>query len=292
MNKSYLNEKGKDVVFPILDSSLINATKKIVYNAKIVECGDYLQVYFYENKILRKTNKDDLDLKLKKQKIDSMFEKQTNNINSEKDIKLGQIEQRNITRSKIECQRLAKCNSNIWETFITLTFAENITDVKLANKQFKYFIDKVKRVKKDFKYLCIPEFQKRGAIHYHLLTNININDTSLIYAQEDNKKFKHIKYWNNGFTSIEVMKGDVKKIVGYISKYMTKDIDNRLFSHHRYFYSRNLNKPLESYIDLDNEKANNFFQKKIQDKTLIFTRDYLNSFDDSKVNFLEFIAPK
>ena len=33
---------------------------------------------------------------------------------------------------------------------------------------------------------------------------------------------------------------------------MTKDIDQKLFNRHRYFYSRNLITPSESYIDLDN----------------------------------------
>ena len=32
-------------------------------------------------------------------------------------------------------------------------------------------------------------------------------------------------------------------IIGYLSKYMTKDIDNRLFGKRRYLYSQNLVKP-------------------------------------------------
>ena len=175
-----------------------------------------------------------------------------------------------------------------WETFITLTFEKNITDVQKANKQFRYFIDKIRRVKKDFKYLCITEFQKRGAIHYHLLTNININDDTLMYTQNDNKNFRHIKYWHNGFNSVEILKGDTKKVIGYISKYMTKDIDDRLFSKHRYFYSQNLIKPKNNFIDLDNEKEVKFYNEKIQDKELIYQNNYINSFDNENVLFLEF----
>ena len=68
---------------------------------------------------------------------------------------------------------------------------------------------------------------------------------------------------------------------------MTKDIDNRLFNHRRYFYSRNLKKPLESYIDLDNIKESLFLQKIIQDKELIYQNDYINPYDNGKVTFLE-----
>lgn len=175
-----------------------------------------------------------------------------------------------------------------WETFITLTFEENITDVKEANKQFRYFIDKIRRIKKDFKYLCITEFQKRGAIHYHLLTNISIDDEKLIYTQVDNKKFRHIKYWNKGFNSVEILKGDTKKVIGYISKYMTKDIDNRLFSKHRYFYSQNLVKPKINFINLDSEKEIKFYNEKIQDKELIYQDNYINPLDNENVLFLEF----
>lgn len=264
--------------FPILDSRLISPTfYKKPYNIKLVECGDYVQIYIYKNHKLKSNKVDDNDLNLKKFKNVSLDNKSNDN-----------IENRNIIRSKLECQRLAKSNIQDWETFITLTFADNIQDVKSANKRFRYFIDKVRRIKKDFKYLCITEFQKRGAIHYHLLTNVNINDNTLLYVQDNNPKFKHIKYWNDGFTSIEEIKGDAKKIVGYIAKYMTKDIDNRLFSHHRYFYSKNIIKPIENYIDTNNEKELNFYIKKIQDKDLIYQNKYVSPYDNSEISFLEF----
>lgn len=269
----------------ILDSRLISPTLEIKnYNVKLVDCNEYIQVYFYKKKKIKKNIVKDFDLNLKKLNIDTNLNNNTNNFDNE----LKKIEERNIIRSKLSCQRLAKANMKDWETFITLTFEENITDVQKANKQFRYFIDKIRRVKKDFKYLCITEFQKRGAIHYHLLTNININDDTLMYTQNDNKNFRHVKYWHNGFNSVEILKGDTKKIIGYISKYMTKDIDDRLFSKHRYFYSQNLIKPKSNFIDLDNEKEVKFYNEKIQDKELIYQNNYINSFDNENVLFLEF----
>lgn len=271
----------------ILDSRLISPTFNIKdYDIKLVDCNEYTQVYLYQSTKIQKKKDDDFDLKLRKIKIDKIVD--ATEKENEFEIKLNEIEERNIIRSKLQCQRLAKANMQYWETFITLTYEENMTDVKKANKDFRYFIDKVRRVKKDFMYLCITEFQKRGAVHYHLLTNININDTTLIYAQEDNPKFKHIKYWNKGFTSIEILKGDPKKVVGYISKYMTKDIDNRLFSKHRYFYSQNLCKPVINLINKNILKEHKFYTKKIQDKELIYQNEYINSYDNQKVIFLEF----
>lgn len=300
----------EDEVFPILDSRLITTTKlqktklndseKSVlcqnsnllnqYNIKIVDCGEYTQVYYYQKPKYRNRISDETELELKKQKLDNLFEK-------EKEPKLElpweldfepKIEDRNIIRSKLSCQRIAKTNSTIWETFITLTIAENELDIKKSNKKFNNFITIIRRHKKDFKYIAIPEFQKRGSVHYHLLTNISIDDENLIYSQEDNTKFKHVKYWKHGFTKVDVMKNDVKKIVGYISKYMTKDIDNRLFGHRRYLYSQNLSIPKTIYIDTNEKLDNDFYQQKIQDKELIYQNEYINPYDGSLVTFLEF----
>ena len=252
---------SKNELTSILDSKHIVTTRLSLYDIKIVQCGEYIQVYLYQEKKATRNKVQGLnDLSLTKSKIDNMLDYESKK--KKKNITLNdKIEERSIIRSKLECQRLAKSNMNDWKTFITLTFEENIVNVDYANKRFRYFIDKIKRVKKDLKYLCIPEFQKRGAVHYHLLTNIDINDTVLIYNQEDNPKFKHIKYWIDGFTSVENMTGDSKKVVGYIAKYMTKDIDNRLFNRHRYFYSRNLIVPTTMYLALDNEKEQDFYKK-------------------------------
>lgn len=277
--------ENKNNGVPILDSSLIFTTINKSYNAKVVMCGDYAQIYIFDDKMIHKKQKDTFDLELKKRKLDNIIENKSiknNNLTNT-------IELKNIIRSKIQCQRLAKANASIWTLFITLTFEENIIDINKANKRFRYFIDKVQRIKKDFKYLCIPEFQKRGAVHYHMLCNIDINDKSLIYMQEDNNKFYHIKYWNEGFSSIEIMQNDIKKIVGYISKYMTKDIDDRLFNHKRYFYSRNLNRPFENYIDFDNTKELDYIKKIIQNKEIIYQNDYINSYDNSNISFYELL---
>ena len=267
----------------LLDSSLIVTTNLEKYNVKMVNCNNYIQLYI-SNARLKKSN--DLEL----MKINSINNtccvNQTPNIKVKKE---NIIEEKNIIRSKLECQRLAKANMEEWKSFITLTFKENVTDIRFANKRLRFFIDKVKRVYNNFKYICIPEFQKRGAVHYHLLTNIGINDEKLVFEQENNKRFKHIKYWLDGFTSVEPLKGDVKKIIGYIAKYMTKDIDNRLFNCHRYFYSRNLNKPIISYLDLSKEENLNYINTLLSNKKIIYKNEYLNSYSKDKVQFIEYL---
>lgn len=272
--------KLSGIVETLLDSSLIVTTNnKKLYNVKLVDCGDYIQVYYLQDKKLVSKKNDD-ELSLKKINIESSSKEDSNYIG---------VELKNIVRSKLECQRLAKCNANDWKTFITLTYAENVTNIDEAKKDFRYFIDKVQRVYKNLKYICIPEFQKRGAVHFHLLTNIDINNEKLICLQENNKKFKHIKYWNKGFTKVDTLEKDIKKIIGYISKYMTKDIDNRLYNRHRYYYSRNLNKPVVNYLDFSNAKHLEYYSKKLKNKNLIYENEYQNVYNNEKIAFKEFL---
>ena len=70
---------------------------------------------------------------------------------------------------------------------------------------------------------------------------------------------------------------------------MTKDIDNRLFNRHRYFYSRNLITPKESFINLDDKNDLEFYKKIIQDNNLIYHNSYENPYDNTMVTFLEYL---
>ena len=295
MNRNY---KNREDPYLLLDSSLITPTiyeKPMLYDYKIVECGSYVQVYYYKHSRIKNPKKDDdVDLNLKKLNVEVNTSKKETKLKT-----ANEIEERNITRSKLQCQRIAKANMEYWKSFVTLTFEDNVTDEEFANKRFRYYVDKIRRIKKDFRYICVKEHQKRGAIHFHLLTNLEC-DTYLIpkrplkrlYNKESkiwkDLDYYDLKYWNDGFSSAEPVSGDAKKIVGYISKYMTKDIDDRLFGRRRFFYSQNCIVPKVSYIDSMDSRDLEFLQKKIQDKELIYQNKYLNAYDDSEVSFQEF----
>ncbi len=287
----------------LLDSSLISATNESHYDYKVIYCNNYVQIYKFEHKKIKKENSFEKIDDIKKINTDNLRKMHT--VLNTADEKLNhhlvssvnercvdlkhKIDLKNVMRSKLECQRLAKCNADFWKTFITLTFADNVIDIKFANKKFKYFVDKIRRIFKDFKYICIPEFQKRGAVHYHLLTNISISDTRFIYEQDDNSYFKHIKYWNDGFTKVDNIDKDIKKIVGYISKYMTKDIDNRLFNHHRYLFSKNLIKPSTSFINSNNINHVNFLCSLLENRNLIYENTYYDLYYNGLIHFEEYL---
>lgn len=164
----------------------------------------------------------------------------------------------NVNRTKKLVADLIHENVNDWESFITLTFKENVTDIAAANKMFNQYVSSVRRVFPGFKYVCCPEFQKRGAVHYHLLCNLRCS-SSLIPDREPirTKSIKNrfywiinydIKFWDRntrGFSSafpIKIME-DYKAITAYVTKYLLKDFDDRLYGHQKVLHSQNLKMP-------------------------------------------------
>lgn len=262
----------------LLDSRLITRVRFENYNTKIVEFGDYIQVYYYPYSKHKNLEHFDIDnLKKKSSNITGKILEDT-------------MLSKNIIRSKLQCQRIAKANSNSWTSFITLTYSDNFTDLKSAKNDLSFFIKNIKKIKKDLKYIAIPEFQKRGAIHFHLLTNLSLQDNNIIIPQKDNPNYYDVKYWNKGFTSFENVTGDVKKVVGYISKYMTEDnCDNRLFGFRKFSTSQNLEKPKEYFISLDHKYSaeRRKFNKLLKDYEIIYENTYLDNLNFD-VNFIEF----
>jgi len=102
------------------------------------------------------------------------------------------------------------------ELFLTLTYAENMTD----NKQLYSDVEKfVKRLKYKFKemttidYINVVEPQERGAWHCHMLLRFNELDDVFI----PNKKMADL--WGHGFVTVKSMK-NVDNIGAYLSAYL------------------------------------------------------------------------
>lgn len=134
------------------------------------------------------------------------------------------------TRKKI--RQLVNSNPTM-DKFLTLTFAENVTDIRTANYEFKKFRQKLERhLGRAFKYLGVIEFQERGAVHYHLMMDI-----PFIEWQELSE------LWGKGRIKIErIRKANraglyMAKTTNYLLKGAT---DTRLFGKKVFFYSYNL----------------------------------------------------
>lgn len=158
-------------------------------------------------------------------------------------------------RRRDKIRRLACTNfNNRYDKFLTLTFAENKTNIEECNLLFKNFI---KRLKYKYnllclKYLAVIEFQERGAVHYHVLLNI---------PYISHKELQEL--WGNGFVFVNAI-SHVDNLGAYILKYMTKDNnDTRLMGKKAYLTSRNL-KQEETIVNHDLKDFDKLESKIIQ----------------------------
>lgn len=220
--------------------------------------------------------------KYKRRKFDELTEEEQEESQARKEI---------YNKRKIfEIERLIDCNYNNKSTFLTLTFARNLEDLAEANKEFNLFIKRLNyylkkldeaneddetdenteddededKDKESLKYISIWERQERGAIHYHVI----LFNLPFIKA----KKIEEI--WKNGFIKINLIKDEDKatgSVSTYLTKYFTKDIDDRVREKKAYFSSRNLERPKEHKKRLTDDEINEIL---IDDKDILYKKEF------------------
>jgi len=148
----------------------------------------------------------------------------------------------NLFACRQRVRRLINSNINQYNErtkFITYTFKENVTDLSRANTIWRHYCKRLQRKLSDrkIKYLLVVEFQKRGAVHYHVLY---FNFPYLANAGE-----KLEKLWGQGSVNVKAI-SSVKNVGAYVCKYLQKGtLDKRLVGEKAFFTSRNLLQPLE-----------------------------------------------
>lgn len=129
--------------------------------------------------------------------------------------------------------------------FVTLTYSGNQRDFDEVLQDVKiWFKHERRHTGDDIKYIWIAEYQERGAIHIHMITNAK-------FGMRVNKHgYNEISYWhdNHGFTNVIHISDldDNFRPYLYLFKYMRKGVRiGKSFVH----TSRNLNK---AYRQIDN----------------------------------------
>jgi hypothetical protein len=161
-----------------------------------------------------------------------------------KSVKSNEYRQQTIRKNRINIKKL--CLSNFFENvkFITLTFNDEVnidlTDTDAANREFKKFIQRLRRRLGGFKYVATVQFQsKRNAVHYHIMAELSS------IPQKD-----LCELWRNGHVWINQIRiSDIEKVANYMSREMNSP---RLNGKKAYFTSKNLDKP----VTLRGEEAN------------------------------------
>ena len=187
----------------------------------------------------------------------------------------------NTNQRRRDMVRRLACSNFDSETckFFTLTFADNLTDVKKCNRMFAKFMMKLNyKHHQKIKYLAVVEFQERGAVHYHVLSDMP-------YIPQ--RELQEI--WGHGFVYINAVK-HVDNIGAYIVKYMSKNTeDTRLQGLKAYLYSRNLVKPYE--IVNHDLKEFELLEKKMSEKYQFSKLKpvFVSNYDTEKLGSCEYI---
>jgi hypothetical protein len=203
------------------------------YKCKVVVSGDIIEIYRYERGIF-------------KGKVNECGRAGYGFITDEQRTKNREV---SLMRARRDLRRIVNANMGKWGDdvtckFVTLTFRDNVKDLDMANQEFMRFIKRLNykvysKKCSHLKYTTVVEFQKRGAVHYHVVFY------NLPFTKADVIK----EVWGNGFIKVNKI-DDVDNVGAYVCKYLTKDnSDDRLRGRRSYFNSRGLKKPIEEFLD-------------------------------------------
>jgi hypothetical protein len=102
---------------------------------------------------------------------------------------------------------------------VTLTVAENLLEVDWdhVHRVMNFIKKRIERAGGEIKYILIKEYQKRGAIHFHML---GVYNKPYIFPSSDDIA----KSWRLGFVKVTAPKVRLKlyKVVSYLAKYIGK----------------------------------------------------------------------
>lgn len=138
------------------------------------------------------------------------------------------------------------------ELFITLTYAENMTDTKQLCCDFEKFNKKMKYKYDDIDYINVVEPQARGAWHCHVLYRFNSLESVFI------KNSDISKMWGHGFVTVRALE-ECDNIGSYLSAYLA-DID------------LNDTSLFDGPVNFDNLNGKKVFEKEVDGETKRFVK--------------------
>jgi len=189
---------------------------------KIIQAGNSIEQWTYE----REPNPDRLNRKKPRTKAIFRLERRADNI----------VRCRNSFRRLVQAN-LSEANP---PALLTLTMAE-IVEIGDAYRAYTLFCKRLRGVYgSGISWIAVPEFQKRGAVHFHILI------FGLPYEAIRNERRTRdlANIWGLGFCDIKKTDGS-GKLASYLAKYMSKAMhDIRLMGKRGYSASRNVLRPV------------------------------------------------
>lgn len=144
----------------------------------------------------------------------------------------------NVRRSVSRFRRLVRSNLVPGDdaTLLTLTMLQTLP-LKASWPLLTQFFQRLRMESStSIRYIAVPEFQKRGAVHFHALIWGLKKET--IQQESTTRRIQHL--WGRGFIDC-INTDNSPKLAGYLSKYLSKSmLDVRLGGEKAYSASRNI----------------------------------------------------
>jgi len=177
----------------------------------------------------------------------------------------------NIWRYKKSFLRLVWANlrANDRPALFTFTMLE-VVSLEEARHCWRGFVERLRGLQGSlWRFIVVPEFQKRGAVHFHALIWGLPHD--LIENERSERTIQNL--WGYGYVDCLFTDGS-PLLAGYLAKYMSKGLqDVRLLRKKAYSASRNVLRP----VFVSSSEAYSFIEEEVRgvDNSQI----YQNSFD-------------
>lgn len=243
------------------------------YNVRLYDYKHSQQIRIYTKTVNCKDKEKEIKADSKKNDIKDSKEneqKEDNEIDTERSQKVS------VNRTKQKIYEITRANT--WDWFITLTFDRDkvdSSDYDLLLKTVRKWFDNVRQRKcPNMKYLIIPELHKDG-LHYHfhgLLAScdgLTFEDSGVV---QNGKRVYNIRDFGFGFTTATRVE-DTRKVSSYISKYITKDLEEHIKGKRRYLASKNCEKVKVTDYCMTDEELKTLLESVAEDITHMKTQD-------------------
>lgn len=173
----------------------------------------------------------------------------------------GEDRARSARRAAAKLRRLALAND--FDFFVTLTFdPEKVDsyDPAAVTKALNRWTDNMVR-RHGLRYVLVPELHQSGRIHLHgFFAGAGLIAVESGHVDKAGHTVYNLPQWGFGFSTAIRLYGDYHAAVGYCSKYITKQDQQRIMG--RWYYSGGpLQEPERKMVDSEYRKmVDTFFQ--------------------------------
>lgn len=154
----------------------------------------------------------------------------------------------NNRRAKTNVRDYILCND--FDMFWNLTFANERGDDERCFERMANWLDYMRKKYGRFKYIFVPERHESGEIHFHGVTGGYKGVLKDSGVKHKGRTVYNAINWKHGFSDVEKIENKAKA-ANYITKYITKDMKNKVVEKgkKKYWCSRGLRKPVEIALD-------------------------------------------